>query len=125
MVRLVPKAMRPKKMRKKWHKLQQNLSKRENWSQAILEADKLLDRALKKKRMKGKSTGERLAAAQDLMSDNDQIWKAHNNAKKLKEDAQAKFSKNEVKKTLLAFGQALKDLGALRNGKDNGKKNGK
>ncbi|HLB66145.1 MAG TPA: hypothetical protein VJJ78_00925 [Candidatus Saccharimonadales bacterium] len=109
--------MRPNKMRKKWQTLQKYCSDKATWSKAVTEADKLLDRALKKRRMKGKSLGERLASAQDLMSDNDAIWYAHNLAKKLRENVETKLKKTEVKKSLLAFGQALKDLGALRNGK--------
>ena len=115
--RFIPKPMRPNKMRKKWQELQKFCANKDTWNKAVLEADKLLDKALKKKRMKGKSLGERLATAQDIMSDNDEIWFAHNLAKKIIENPEFKLKKREVKDALLAFGQALKDLGALRNGK--------
>ena len=84
---------------------------------AVVEADKLLDKALKKRRMNGKSMGERLVSAQDLLSDNDKVWYSHNLAKKILENTEVKLRQHEVKKSLLGFGQALKDLGALREAK--------
>ncbi|MCA9329016.1 hypothetical protein KDA11_00040, partial [Candidatus Saccharibacteria bacterium] len=80
---------------------------------AIINADKLLDDALKKKRLKGKSMGERLVQAQKELSDNDGVWFAHNLAKKLLNDSYSKLKETEVKKSLVGFRQALRDLGAL------------
>ena len=104
-------------MRKKWNKLQKLCADKKCWTEAILEADKLLDNALRRKRLKGKSMGERLVSAQDHMSNNDGVWYAHNLAKKIIDQKVMKLRKTETKKALLYFGQALKDLGALKNGK--------
>lgn len=118
MRRIVPKPMRPKSMRKKWSELQKFCARKETWKEAVLAADKLLDQALKRKRCSGKSMGERLVSAQNLLSDNDSVWYSHNLAKKIVENTEMKLRQYEVKKSLLGFGQALKDLGALRDAKE-------
>lgn len=96
-----------------WQDLQKYCASKETWPVAIITADKLLDEALKRKKMKGKSTGERLVSAQKIMSDNDSIWFAHNLAKKLKDEAAIRLKQADVKKSLLGFLQALKDLGVV------------
>lgn len=106
----------PDLVRKKWLDIQRLCSKKETWPQAIMSADKLLEEALKSKKFKGKSIGERLVAAQRKLSDNDGVWYAHNLAKKLKEKNVKRLREADVKKALVGFRQALRDLGVL-NGK--------
>jgi hypothetical protein len=114
-------ARRPKKMVTKtyitkWRTLQQHCGNKENWGTAIVDADALLNLALKKRRYKGKTCGARLMAAQHELTNNDGIWAAHNLAKKILADPQKKLTKTEVKDSLQSFQQALIDLGALRRG---------
>lgn len=104
----------PKKYKKKWDELQKYCANRDTWPLAIMNADKLLDQALKKKKFKGKSTGERLVSAQNHLTNNDGIWNAHNFSKKLASDTVSKLKETEVKKSLIEFRQALRDLGALK-----------
>src|SRR5690349_3060550 len=61
----------------KWLELQKLLRDKARWGEAILAADTLLDEALKKKHLSGRSMGERLVKAQRLFSDNDSLWFAH------------------------------------------------
>lgn len=96
-----------------WKEVQKFCSSRETWGLAVINADKLLDEALKKKRFKGKSMGERLVAAQHEFNDNDAVWRAHNLAKKLLEDSVSTLREADVKKSLVGVRQALRDLGAL------------
>lgn len=103
----------PKRFKQKWLELQKHCASQETWPLAVITADKLLDEALKKKRMKGKSMGERLVAAQRLIDDNDGVWFAHNLAKKLLGEVSIKLREADVKKSLIGVRQALKDLGAL------------
>lgn len=84
---------------------------------AIIEADKLLDLALTRRRFKGNSMGERLVSAQRTFSDNDGVWFAHNLSKKLLVDRSSKLKEIDVKDALVCFRQALRDLGALPNEK--------
>lgn len=99
-----------------WRTLQTMCRDKEQWSSALLAADKLLDRALKKRRFKGKTMGERLVDAQRLFTDNDDVWFAHNLAKKAAADQELKLKESELKDALLGFRDALKDIGALQFG---------
>lgn len=96
-----------------WKELQKFCAHKETWPSAITQADELLNRALKKRRFKGKSMGERLVSAQRSLSDNDGIWSSHNLAKKLKEGKAVRLSERQVKQALINFRQALRDIGAL------------
>ena len=98
----------------KWVDLQKFCASKETWPLAVITADKLLDEAMKKKRIKGKSMGERLVSGQHTFSDNDGVWFSHNLAKKLIGETAGRLKQTEVKKSLLGVRQALKDLGALR-----------
>lgn len=110
---------RPKKKLKtayfhgRWQELQKQLSDKTNWAAAILDADRLLDEALKKKRFRGRSMGERLVKAQRLFSDNDSVWFGHKLRNKIDADPALKLTQKEVKQALTGIRQALKDLGAL------------
>lgn len=110
---------RPKKRLKtdyfqgRWQELQKQLSDKTKWAEAILDADRLLDEALKKKRFRGRSMGERLVKAQRLFSDNDSVWFGHKLRNKIDADPALKLAQKDVKQALTGIRQALKDLGAL------------
>ena len=97
----------------RWKELQSLCRNKEDWSKALISADKLLDEALKKKRMSGKTMGERMVKAQRLFSDNDGVWFGHKLRNKVEADPGMKLKEDEVKSALIAIRQALKDLGAL------------
>ncbi len=108
-----PRKLNKVRYKKKWMKLQQLLPNKDTWPLAIIDADKLLDDALKKRRFKGKSTGERLVAAQHSLTDNDGVWFGHKLRNKLVHEQDIKLKKNDVKNALTGIRQALKDLKAL------------
>jgi hypothetical protein len=108
-----PRKLNKLRYNKKWQKLQQLLPNKDTWPLAIIDADKLLDEALKKRRFKGKSTGERLVAAQHSLTDNDAVWFGHKLRNKLVHEQDIKLRKNEVKSALSGIRQALRDLKAL------------
>ena len=114
--RIIPRRKRNLKVTRfiaSWQELQSFCKDKNTWPNAILSADKLLDAALKKKRFKGKTMGERLVSAQNNLSDNDMVWTAHNMAKKILEVPDIKLRERDVKLALIGFRQALKDLGAF------------
>ncbi len=111
------KKLNPGQFKQDWIELQKLCSNRDTWPLAVMNADKLLDEALKKHKLKGKSTGERLVEAQRLMTDNDAVWFAHNLSKKLRDEAVPRLREADVKRSLIGFRQALRDLGALNNDK--------
>ena len=98
----------------KWQTAQALCNNKETWPLAIINADNLLDEALKKNHYKGKSMGERLAAAQRDLSDNDGVWYGHKLRNKLVHENEVKLTKHDVKDALLGIRQALRDLGALK-----------
>ncbi len=110
----------PKKINKvkyviKWRDLQKLCAHSETWSDAILKADSLLDEVLKKRRKTGSSMGERLVEAQHTFTNNDAVWVSHklaNNIRKYGDDK--KLNEKNVKDSLIAYRQALRDLGALK-----------
>jgi hypothetical protein len=108
-----PQELRPEYFTKRWKELQKLCKKKDTWPLAVIDADKLLDEALKKKKFKGKSMGERLVSAQRQLSDNDSTWNGHKLRNRLVHEEKVKLKEKEVKEALVGFRQALKDLGAL------------
>lgn len=113
----VPRRLNKEKYAQRWSDLQSMCKQKDQWPEVIERADKLFDRALKTRRFKGKSMGERIVSAQKKLSDNDGVWQAHNLVKKMREQPERTLKEQEVKDTLVAFRQALRDVGALENGK--------
>ena len=115
---LTKKSARPLKREKyqsRWLKIESSL-KRDNdasHSMAILNADKLLDQALRDRGFKGKTMGERLKAADKEWSKSDHVWAAHKIRNKLAHEPDVKVSYEIAARTLVAFKRALKDLGAI------------
>lgn len=97
----------------KWQTLQGLLKDRSTWPLAIIDADKLLDDALKRTHYKGKTMGERLVSAQRDISDNDGVWFGHKLRNRLVHESNVKLTEKMVKEALLGIRAALKDLGAL------------
>ena len=112
--RRIPKKLKVEQYIGDWKELQLYRRDKATWPNAIAEADKLLDRALKKRKYKGKRMGERMVSAQRTITNNDQLWFAHNLAKKIVADPALKLKEVEVKTALIGFRQALKDIGALK-----------
>ncbi len=112
----MPRKLKVNQYVTQWKILQGYCKDKTTWSKAILEADKLLDKALKKRKYNGKSMGERLVSAQRKLTNNDGVWFAHNLSKKIKGSSTVRPKEAEVKQALIAFRQALKDIGALPNG---------
>ncbi len=108
-----PRTIDPEEYERKWKELQGYLRDKATWPLAIIDADKLLDEALRTRRYKGKTTGERLVAAQRELKNNSEVWFAHKLRNKLVHEQDVKLRKNDVKDALLGIRAALKDLGAL------------
>ncbi len=112
-VRRLPKRVRSTQYVKKWRDIQQLCANKEDWSHAIVHADMLLDEVLKKRKITGKTTGERMVNAQSKFSSNDSLWNAHKLANSLRQDGDKTMKESDVKNALVAFRQALRDLRAL------------
>lgn len=113
-----PKKLKGERFVASWKELQGFCRDKSTWPLAIIEADKLLDAALKKRKMKGKTMGARMVSAQRLITDNDDMWYAHNLAKKIATGVDVRLKESDVKNALLGFRQALRDIGALPSNKE-------
>jgi len=98
----------------KWKSLQKFCATRKTWPKAIVAADDLLDEALRQRRYKGKSTGERLVAAQHQLTANEEVWFGHKMRDSIVTEDVRRLKKQDIIDALAGFRQALKDLGALR-----------
>jgi hypothetical protein len=97
----------------RWQTLQTLLKDKVSWPLAIIDADKLLDDALRKRHYKGKTMGERLVSAQHDIKNNDDVWFGHKLRNTLVHETNVKLKERDVKEALLGIRAALKDLGAL------------
>lgn len=111
-----PRRLNQPYFQERWLSLQKQLSDKASWAQVVLDADKLLDEALKKKRIRGKGMGERLVHVQRILTDNDSVWFGHKLRSKIEQEPDTKLKEADVKQALIGIRQALKDLGALPNG---------
>ncbi len=94
----------------KWQDIEKNYMKSPTEAKmAIIEADKLLDHALKAKGYKGETMGERMKAAKY----GDNIWSAHKLRNKLVHEQDVKLSTRQTKSAIKTYKQSLKNLGAL------------
>lgn len=97
----------------KWGELLARVKTPEGMVLAVIDADKLLDEALKRHHFRGKTMGERLVAAQRSISDNDAVWYAHKLRNRLVHEPNVRLKKKEAQAALSGFRMGLKDLGAL------------
>lgn len=102
------------KFRERWRSVGEKCHDQNLWRDAVIEADQLLDDALKKRGFKGGSMGERMVSARQSLTDNDSAWFAHKLRDKLVHDEHVELTRPVVQKAVKGARQALKDLGALR-----------
>ncbi|HEX9679699.1 MAG TPA: hypothetical protein VGA08_03705 [Candidatus Saccharimonadales bacterium] len=80
---------------------------------AVIEADKLLDHALKDLKLRGQTMGDRLKSAGQMLGNQNDVWTAHKLRNQLAhEDAHPKPA--EISRALNGFAKSLKSLGALK-----------
>ena len=79
----------------------------------VLNADKLVDQALKDRGLRGQTMGERMKNAKTMFSDNNGIWTAHKLRNKIAHEHDANVTYDEARYALNCFKKALKDLGAI------------
>lgn len=81
--------------------------------QAVIEADTLVDYALKQLKVEGDTMGERLRASEKRYSDYDGLWKAHKLRNQIVHEVDREVLSFEAKQMVEKFRIALTDLGAL------------
>lgn len=112
-MKLFRRQLSSKKFQRRWQELQKHCATRKTWPEAIIEADDLLCEALKARRYKGKTTGERLVSAQHDLTANDLVWFGHKLRGKIVDQDVRTLKKQDILEALAGFRQALRDLGVL------------
>lgn len=98
----------------RWQRIRHLESQGESgWQLAIMEADKLLDQALRQSGYGGETMGERLKSAQRTFRSADNIWKAHKLRNRLAHEQDVQLNSLFVGQALHNFEVGLRDLGAL------------
>ena len=103
------------KYRSDWLAIEQSVSKDNEASHhlAILNADKLIDKALRERGFSGNTMGERMKSAQSIWSNSNHVWTAHKIRNQIAHESDVKVGYDNVRRSLAAFKQALKDVGAI------------
>ena len=110
-----PAPLDVEKYRMKWLAIEKRLDRNNvaGLPMVILDADKLLDQALKERGIKGETMGERMKTVKDTWSNANGVWSAHKLRNQIAHEADVKVNYDDARHALGAFKQALKDVGAI------------
>lgn len=109
----IPKGIDKKYFQHEWTDITDLFKKDDTRSLSVINADKLLDEALKGLAYKGSTMAERLVSAKDKFRDKNAVWKAHKLRNRLVHDVKIKISDNQAKEALRSYYRAFKDLGVF------------
>jgi hypothetical protein len=101
--------------RRSWLTIERQLVKAEpsSYQLVILNADKLLDQALKQRGTRGETMGERMKSANASWSNANNVWAAHKLRNQIAHEHDVVVRYDDTRRALAAFKQGLKDLGAI------------
>lgn len=109
-----PQALDRQYYENQWQRIMQLQQGREvEWHVAIMDADKLLDKALQARGFRGQTMGERLKSARNTLRDNNAVWQAHKLRNRLAHESDVHLNAGQVATALSGLKGGLKDLGAL------------
>ena len=110
-----PKALDVQKYRTRWMTIEQQLKRDEvmTYSMCVLNADTLLDHALKDRGISGVTMGERMKQMQKNWSNANNVWSAHKLRNQIAHEPDVKLEYDNARRALASFKQALKDVGAI------------
>lgn len=103
------------KYRSKWLAIEQQLKRDEptSYHLCVLNADKLVDQALRDRGYRGNTMGERMKSAKEKWSSRENIWRAHKLRNEIAHEPDVRVSYEDARAALSGFKQGLKDLGAI------------
>jgi hypothetical protein len=101
--------------RTSWMTIERQLVKGEESSchLVVLNADKLLDQALKQRGFKGDTMGQRMKSAKSSWSNANAVWAAHKIRNRIAHEPEVKVGYDNARRALAAYKRALKDVGAI------------
>ena len=83
------------------------------WTVVVIEADKLLDKALVEMGVPGKTMGDRLKRSGDKFENLNAVWRAHKLRNAIAHEAGFEISYKQASNALNVYREALKNLGAI------------
>ena len=87
---------------------------RQSYNMAVVEGDKLLDKALCEMGIPGKTMGERLKkCGKEKFSQLNAVWSAHKLRNQIAHEPGFKLEYQQARRALATYKTALKDLGAI------------
>lgn len=101
--------------RVKWLSIEQQLKRDQpaSFSLSVLNADKLLDQALRERGLKGQTMAERMKSGAQLFSNRNNVWTAHKLRNRIAHETDVRVTYDDARYSLSYFRQALKDVGAI------------
>lgn len=112
--RKVPKGIKKEEYQAAWLAIENSVGEDIGSQQlAVLNADKLLDKALKATGHKGETMGERMSSASRVFTKREAIWAAHKLRNRIAHEDTVKLNPNLTRRALMSFKHGLKDLGVL------------
>jgi len=110
-----PKGLDVEKYRTRWMTIEQQLKRDEitSYSMCVLNADTLLDQAMKDRGIQGTTMGERMKQLQKTWSNANNVWTAHKLRNQIAHEPEVRLDYDGTRRALAAFKQALKDVGAI------------
>jgi len=103
------------KYRMKWLAIEKQLDRTQpaSYHLAVLNADKLLDQALRERGVRGETMGERMKTTKDTWSNANAVWTAHKLRNQIAHESDVQVGYDDARRALAGFKQALKDIGAI------------
>ena len=101
-----------RRVQESWANIEKMLAESKE-SQAIIDADKLLNFVLEQKGIPGENLGERLKNGKSLFKDINAAWRAHKVRNQIAHDMDIKIAPHQARQTLDLFKRTLRDLKAL------------
>ncbi len=109
------RALDVEKYRVQWLKIEQSLERgnETSYHMAIVDADKLVDQALRELGYSGQTMGDRIKATRGKLSHRDELWTAHKLRNRIVHETNVHVNYNQARRALGGFKRTLKDLGAI------------
>lgn len=107
------KALDVERYRRSWMQIERQLVRdnEQSYHLAILNADKLLDQALKQLHVKGDTMGERMKVT--TWSNPNAVWASHKLRNRVAHENDVVIRYDEARRALAGFKQGLRDIGAI------------
>ncbi len=111
--RKAPTGINIEEFRAKWLQIENKLGNDEpSCHLAVINADKLLDQALKARGFKGETMGERLKNVSKQLRHRNAVWEAHKLRNRIVHE-EVRLTRTDARRALAAFKTALRDVGAI------------